>query len=204
MKAKFDQQAIDYQRIEKAIQFVGDNFYYQPELEEIARHIGMSEFHFQRLFKRWVGISPKRFLQYVTKEYAKQLLDRSENLLNVSFQSGLSGSGRLHDLFVTCEAMTPGESRAQGAGLNIDYAYHATPFGECLLALTQKGICGFYFIPAGRREYYLSVLHRTWPNARFFYNTEEKHVFPLDICHLANYYMVRIHVRMRTNSMSFK
>ncbi|TFG99442.1 MAG: methylated-DNA--[protein]-cysteine S-methyltransferase [Calditrichales bacterium] len=157
---------MDYERVEQAIRFVGDNFQIQPELEDIAQHIGMSEFHFQRLFKRWVGISPKRFLQFVTKENAKHLLQKSESLLSAAFDSGLSGPGRLHDLFVACEAVTPGEYRNRGAGLVIRYGYHLTPFGECLIALTNRGICGFYFINQGNRDHYFSVLSKTWPAAQ--------------------------------------
>lgn len=166
MKEKFSQEAMDYERIEQAIRYVGDNFRGQPELEDIAGHIGMSEFHFQRLFKRWVGISPKRFLQYVTKENAKHLLEKSESLLSTAYNSGLSGPGRLHDLFINCEAVTPGEYRNRGNGLAIQYGYHLTPFGECLIAVTSRGICGFYFINQGNRDHYFSVLRKTWPAAR--------------------------------------
>jgi AraC family transcriptional regulator of adaptative response/methylated-DNA-[protein]-cysteine methyltransferase len=172
MNEKFEQQALDFERIEKAILFVEQNFQNQPELEEIARHIGVSEYHFQRLFKRWVGISPKRFLQYITKEHAKQLLQKSENLLDVAFRTGLSGSGRLHDLFISCEAMTPGEYRDRGAGLRIEYAYHDTPFGECLIALTSHGICGFYFIHQRNRTHFYNVLKNTWQEAKLINNPD--------------------------------
>lgn len=175
MNEKFEQQALDFERIEQAILFVEQNFQNQPELEEIARHIGVSEYHFQRLFKRWVGISPKRFLQYITKEHAKQLLQKSENLLDVAFRAGLSGSGRLHDLFISCEAMTPGEYRDRGAGLRIEYAYHDTPFGECLIALTSHGICGFYFIHQGNRTHYYNVLKNTWQEADLINNPDVTH-----------------------------
>ena len=103
----------DYNRIEKAIKFIETNFSSQPDLKEIAAHIGLSEYHFQRLFSRWVGISPKRFLQFLTKEYAKHLLEDSVNLLDVTYEAGLSSPGRLHDLFVTCEAVTPGEYKSR-------------------------------------------------------------------------------------------
>jgi AraC family transcriptional regulator of adaptative response/methylated-DNA-[protein]-cysteine methyltransferase len=172
VKENYKQQAYDFERIEKAILFVEQNFQNQPELEEIARHIGVSEYHFQRLFKRWVGISPKRFLQYITKEHAKQLLQKSENLLDVAFRTGLSGSGRLHDLFISCEAMTPGEYRDRGAGLRIEYAYHDTPFGECLIALTSHGICGFYFIHQRNRTHFYNVLKNTWQEAKLINNPD--------------------------------
>ena len=171
MSGNFEQQALDFERIEKAIQFVESNYHQQPELETIAGHIGISEYHFQRLFKRWVGISPKRFLQFITKENAKKLLLKSENLLEVAFKTGLSGSGRLHDLFVNCEAMTPGEYREKGAGLQINFAYHMTPFGECLIGVTDRGICGIYFIHQGNREHYFRVLQKTWPQAELINNS---------------------------------
>ena len=175
MNEKFKQQALDFERIEKAILFVERNFQNQPELEDIARYIGVSEYHFQRLFKRWVGISPKRFLQFITKEHAKQLLQKSENLLDVAFRTGLSGSGRLHDLFISCEAMTPGEYRDRGAGLHIEYAYHNTPFGECLIAITPHGICGFYFIHQSNRTHFYDILKNTWQEADLINNPDATH-----------------------------
>ena len=118
----------DYLRIEQAILYLEKNAQNQPELSEIASAVGLSEYHFQRLFTRWAGISPKRFLQFVTRENAKELLDRSENLLDTTLQVGLSSLGRLHDLFVTTEAVTPGEYKSRGEGLTIRYGLHATPF----------------------------------------------------------------------------
>src|SRR5687768_768550 len=130
-----------YTLIERAIQFIEANVQRQPELEEIASSVGLSEFHFQRLFTRWTGISPKRFMQFLTKEQAKQLLARSENLLDTTHQVGLSSLGRLHDLFVTTEAVTPGEYKSAGEGLTIRYGIHPTPFGQCLIATTERGVC---------------------------------------------------------------
>ena len=161
----YSQAAIDYERIEKAITFLIDNFHSQPGLEEIAKKIHMSEYHFQRLFSRWVGISPKRFLQYLTKEHAKTLLEKSINLLDVTYEAGLTSPGRLHDLFVTCEAVTPGEYKAKGKGLNIAYGYHATPFGECLLATTDRGICSLNFVQNKNRQAALTGLKYRWKNA---------------------------------------
>ena len=137
----------DYTRIEQAIHFLEKNFRQQPDLKEIANNIGLSEYHFQRLFSRWAGISPKRFLQFLTVEHAKQLLAESKNLLDVTYESGLSSPGRLHDLFVNCEAMTPGEFKKQAEGLDIVYGFHPSPFGECLLSMTERGICGLDFVP---------------------------------------------------------
>jgi AraC family transcriptional regulator of adaptative response/methylated-DNA-[protein]-cysteine methyltransferase len=155
----------DYDRIEKAIKFIEKNLSSQPDLKEIAAHIGLSEYHFQRLFSRWVGISPKRFLQFLTKEYAKQLLEDSANLLDVTYEAGLSSPGRLHDLFVTCEAVTPGEYKSKGEGLTIKYGFHPSPFGECLLATTARGICGFFFLKNRDRKDPLSELRFFWKKA---------------------------------------
>ena len=135
-----------YRLIEHAIQYIEANVQNQPELAEIASAVGMSEYHFQRLFTRWAGISPKRFMQFLTKEHAKQLLDRSENLLEATHQTGLSSLGRLHDIFVSTEAVTPGEYKSRGAGVDIHYGIHLTPFGKCLIATTERGICNLSFI----------------------------------------------------------
>ena len=142
----FRQLREDYVLIEQAIDYLEHNAQRQPELSEIASAVGLSEFHFQRVFTRWAGISPKRFLQFVTKENAKQLLDRSENLLDTTYQVGLSSLGRLHDLFVTTEAVTPGQYKSRGSGLTIRYGLHPTPFGECLVGLTERGICHLGFV----------------------------------------------------------
>ncbi len=163
--ADFSQALVDYDRVETAIKFIENNFYSQPTLKEIAGRIHLSEYHFQRLFSRWVGISPKRFLQFLTKEYAKQLLEDSRNILDVTYEAGLSSPGRLHDLFVTCEAVTPGEYKSKGRGVLITYGFHPSPFGECLLASTERGICGLYFVKDANRKRVLSELEFSWKNA---------------------------------------
>ncbi|MGD8798558.1 MAG: bifunctional helix-turn-helix domain-containing protein/methylated-DNA--[protein]-cysteine S-methyltransferase [Desulfobacterales bacterium] len=168
----FSQAAIDYNRIEEAIEYLIDNFHAQPGLREIAARIHMSEYHFQRLFSRWVGISPKRFLQFLTKEHAKKLLEKSINLLDVTYEAGLTSPGRLHDLFVSCEAVTPGEYKAKGRGLEIAYGYHATPFGQCMLATTDRGICGLNFVQNEERSSALARLKSKWQNATLIENPE--------------------------------
>lgn len=140
------QEVIDYQRIERAIEFLRDRFHDQPDLATVARHVHLSEFHLQRLFSRWAGISPKRFVQCLTVEHAKQRLAESRPVLDAAFDAGLSGPGRLHDLFVTLEAVTPGEFKSRGPGLEIRYGFHPTPFGQCLLATTDRGICALQFV----------------------------------------------------------
>lgn len=155
----------DYPLIERAIQYLENNARRQPELGEVAAAVGLSEFHFQRLFTRWAGISPKRFLQFVTRENAKDLLDHSENLLEAAFQAGLSSLGRLHDLFVTTEAVTPGEYKSRGAGLTIRYGLHPTPFGKCLIGLTERGICHLSFVQTSEGAA-VDALAADWSQAR--------------------------------------
>jgi len=142
----FHQLSEDYRRIEQAIQYLEKHASGQPELNEIASAVGLSEYHFQRTFSRWAGISPKRFLQFITKEGAKDLLAQSENLLDTTYGVGLSSLGRLHDLFVTTEAVTPGEYKSGGAGLTIRYGLHDTPFGKALIGATERGICHLGFV----------------------------------------------------------
>lgn len=161
----------DYLRIEQAIQYLENHYKDQPSLEEVAANIGLSEYHFQRLFTRWAGVSPKRFLQFLTKEGAKELLDRSENLLDTTHQIGLSSLGRLHDLFVTTEAVTPGEYKSRGAGVTIRYGLHASPFGKCLIAVTERGICHFSFVQMSEGDA-IDHLVSEWKQARM---TEDYH-----------------------------
>ncbi len=172
MIADYDQLSTDYARIEQAILYLERNFRSQPALKDVAESIGLSEYHFQRLFTRWVGISPKRFLQYLTKEYALRLLEQSEDVLDTAYQSGLSGPGRLHDLLVKTEAVTPGEYKQRGAGLTIQYGFHPTPFGECLLAVTERGICHLAFVEDGDRAEALSALTRQWARAELVEDTQ--------------------------------
>ncbi len=135
----------DAARIERALDYLADRFPEQPSLGELAAEAGVSEHHFQRMFTRRVGVSPKKFLQHLTLEAAKQRLRDSASVLDAAYDAGLSGPGRLHDLFVTFEAMTPGEYKARGEGLVIRYGFHDSPFGECLLMVTDRGVCGLGF-----------------------------------------------------------
>ena len=155
----------DYSRIERSLLFLEKNFLRQPTLKEIADQAYLSEYHFQRIFTRWVGISPKRFLQFLTKEYAKNLLEASRNLLDVTYESGLSSPGRLHDLFINCEAATPGEFKNRGEGLTVVYGFHPTLFGTCLIGLTAKGICFFSFVMKEDKKRALAELKKRWNKA---------------------------------------
>lgn len=162
----YQQLSEDYQRIAQALDYLESNASRQPSLKETAAIVHLSEYHFQRMFTRWVGISPKRFLQYLTKERAKELLATSKDLLDTALQSGLSGPGRLHDLLLTCEAVTPGEYKRGGAGLEIIFGFQPTPFGECLLAQTSHGICNLMFTDKETRASTYRSLQQTWPEAR--------------------------------------
>jgi AraC family transcriptional regulator of adaptative response/methylated-DNA-[protein]-cysteine methyltransferase len=161
----FEQQSQDYYRIEQALNYLNNHTGQQPTLKEVADSLNLSEYHFQRMFTRWVGISPKRFLQYLTRERAKALLAQSHSLLDVALEAGLSGPGRLHDLFVATEAVTPGEYKSRGQGLQVTYGFHPSPFGECLVACTTRGLSNLIFVQDGNRAAALKTLQLAWPMA---------------------------------------
>ena len=137
--------SVDYARVEKAIRFLDENAGRQPELREVAEQVGMSEFHCQRLFRRWAGVSPKRFLQFITSKRAGELLTH-RSALDASYELGLSSPSRLHDLMVSVNAVTPGEMRSGGAGLEIRWGVHPAPFGDCLIGITDRGVCELTFL----------------------------------------------------------
>jgi AraC family transcriptional regulator of adaptative response/methylated-DNA-[protein]-cysteine methyltransferase len=155
----------DYHRIARAIAFMRQHHLNQPNLATVAQHIGLSEYHFQRLFTQWAGISPKRFLQYLTVEYAKSKITQTKSLLDLTLDVRLSSPGRLHDLFVNLEAMSPGEFKAGGAGLQIRYGIHDTPFGTSLIATTARGICNLYFLETTDEQTAAQRLRLAWENA---------------------------------------
>jgi AraC family transcriptional regulator of adaptative response/methylated-DNA-[protein]-cysteine methyltransferase len=160
----------DYERIEKAIGYINQHFRKQPDLDEVAKQVYLSPFHFQRLFKQWAGVTPKKFLQYISLEHAKQLLQQKQSLADVSFETGLSGTGRLHDLFISIEGMTPGEYKNEGENLQINYSFAETFFGDVLIASTSKGICHISF--AKNQEEELMVLRNQFPRALFIQKTD--------------------------------
>lgn len=160
------QEQTDFDRIAGAIGFIKNNFIEQPSLEEIAEHINMSPFHFQKMFTEWAGVSPKKFLQYITVSHAKKMLrHQQETLSAAAFNSGLSGTGRLHDLFIKIEAMTPGEYKNGGENLEINYSFADTHFGKILIASTHKGICNIVF--ADDETLALVKLKAEYPHAEF-------------------------------------
>jgi AraC family transcriptional regulator of adaptative response/methylated-DNA-[protein]-cysteine methyltransferase len=160
------QEHINFNRIAEAIGYLTCNFKEQPDLDEVAKRVHLSSFHFQRLFTEWAGVSPKKFLQFLTIEYAKSILrERQSNLLDTAFESGLSGTGRLHDLFIKIEGMTPGEYKNGGANLSINYSFAESPFGNLIVASTEKGICHMAF--ADDEEGAFLFLKQRFPNAAF-------------------------------------
>ena len=173
MKTNLNSLARDYDRVESAIHYLEAHVEDQPELEDVADHVGLSTTHFQRVFSRWAGISPKRFLQYLTLRYTREALRQSEqSLLETTFSSGLSSVSRLHDLYVHCEAMTPAEYRTAGRGLEVHYGVQPTPFGRCVIGLTERGLCGLQFVQADDERQAVDALKKNWSFATF--NEDDK------------------------------
>ncbi|MGZ3873085.1 MAG: methylated-DNA--[protein]-cysteine S-methyltransferase [Mucilaginibacter sp.] len=160
-----DQETTNYNRIEDAIGYIRKNFKNQPSLEETAENVYLSPFHFQRLFTDWAGVSPKKFLQYISLDHAKKMLANQASLFDTALETGLSGTSRLHDLFVNIEGMTPGEYKNGGAQLSINYSYAQTPFGNILVASTPKGICHISFADSEAEG--LIGLQAIFPNAAY-------------------------------------
>ncbi len=156
----------DFARIARAIRFIDANFRAQPRLATIAQSVRLSEFHFNRLFRRWAGITPRQYLAFVTASAARAALHGSGSVLDAAFSVGLSGAGRLHDLAVTLEAVTPGELKARGEGVTIRYGFSATPFGRALLGSTPRGVCWLSFVEPGADAAAVQALTAHWPQAR--------------------------------------
>ncbi|MFC1876471.1 bifunctional helix-turn-helix domain-containing protein/methylated-DNA--[protein]-cysteine S-methyltransferase [Thermodesulfobacteriota bacterium] len=171
----------DYYRIEKAIAYIKNNASQQPDLVDISASVHLSEYHFQRMFSRWAGISPKRFLQYITKEYAKKLLRSNRSVMDTAYDIGLSGGSRLHDLFVVCEAVTPGEYKRSGEGLQIFYGCHPTPFGYCLLGATERGVCYLEFQADGRKNPSIQCIQERWPRADIVLKPKKSHALVKEV-----------------------
>lgn len=164
--------ARDYECVRQNLEWLRENWREQPSLERLAEKNGLSPAHLQRLFMRWAGLSPKAFVQALTIDHARKLLRDSASVLETSYEVGLSGPGRLHDLFVTHEAMTPGRYKARGRGLAIRYGFHDCPFGRALLMMTQHGICGLAFADEGGEQAVLADMRSRWPDADYIEDTE--------------------------------
>jgi len=166
----------NFERIAMAIEYISNHFREQPDLDKVAEKVNLSPFHFQRLFTEWAGVSPKKFVQYMSISYAKEIL-RENTLLDVAYETGLSGSGRLHDLFISIEGMTPGEYKNGGENLLIRYSYDDSPFGKILIASTSKGIC--YMAFEINEDSALQELHSLFPNAGFIHQSDILHQIAL-------------------------
>ncbi len=158
-------QIKDYARIEQAIAYLDAHYREQPLLTDVARAVGLSEYHFQRLFRRWAGVSPKRFLQFLTVEHAKAAMREGQSVLHAALDAGLSGPGRLHDHFISLEAVTPGEFRRRGRELTIVYGVHPSAFGYCFIASTDRGLCWLEFLKSADDGEPIERLARTWSEA---------------------------------------
>ncbi|MDB5119716.1 MAG: methylated-DNA--protein-cysteine methyltransferase [Sphingobacteriales bacterium] len=157
---------LNYNRIANAIDYIKQNFKEQPNLDEVAEKVNLSPFHFQRLFSEWAGVSPKKFLQYISIEYAKEILKTKQaTLFDTAYETGLSGTGRLHDLFVKIEGMTPGEYKNGGENLAINYSFYECPFGDILVGSTTKGVC--YLAFSEDQQTSMNLLFNRFPNAHF-------------------------------------
>jgi AraC family transcriptional regulator of adaptative response/methylated-DNA-[protein]-cysteine methyltransferase len=163
-------QSPDYAQIRRAIAYLTETWVEQPSLDDLAAHLGLSPAHCQKLFKRWCGLSPKEFVQAITVDHARGLLEGSSSVLDAAYQVGLSGSSRLHDLFVSHEAMTPGDYKRRGEGLDMAYGFHPSPFGDALLIATERGVAGLAFVDEDKgqtRAQALADMAQRWPRARF-------------------------------------
>ena len=168
-----EQHHINYQRIEQAIQYLQQHFQTQPELDDVAERVHLSPFHFQRIFTEWAGISPKRFLQYLTTGYLKEKLLSSRSIEEAAAAAGLSSQSRAYDLFTTLEAVTPAEYKRRGSGIRIEYGFHETPFGQCLLGMTERGICWLSFISSDEDpRMAVEDMMACWHNSVFHENAE--------------------------------
>ncbi|HEX3387350.1 MAG TPA: methylated-DNA--[protein]-cysteine S-methyltransferase [Mucilaginibacter sp.] len=190
------QEKINYQRIADAINYIRLNFKEQPNLDEVAEKVHLSPFHFQRMFTDWAGISPKKFLQYLSVEYAKNILkEKQATLFDAAFETGLSGTGRLHDLFINIEGMTPAEYKNGGQALIINYSFAESPFGIILVGSTSKGIC--YLAFADDKEKAFMELQAQFPNARYYQmvdhiQQEAMFIFQKDWSKLSN---IKLHLK---------
>ena len=162
-----DEPHSDYERVRRIIAYISERWREQPSLEAIADHVGLSTTHVHHLFRRWAGLSPKAFLQAITLDNAKALLADSASVLDATYELGLSGPARLHDLFVTHEAMTPGDYKTGGSGLTMRFGFHPSPFGEALLIVTDRGLAGLGFVDDGDRQAALADMTRRWPKAEY-------------------------------------
>ena len=171
----------DFARIAKAIRYIDEHYREQPSLTTVARHTGLSEFHFNRLFRRWAGVTPKQYLAFVTGRYARSEIEGQASVLDAAYAVGLSGPSRLHDLIVTLDAVTPGELKSFGRGITLHYGFTATPFGEALLAASPRGLTHLAFVEAGELDNAVSEVRARWRNADLVRDDARAEAFAIQI-----------------------
>ena len=199
------EQEINYQRIEQAIQYLEKNFQRQPELDEVADQVHLSPFHFQRIFTEWAGISPKRFLQFLTVDFLKKKLTESKNLVEAAESAGLSGQSRVYDLFTTLEAVTPQEYKQKGSGIRIEYGIHETPFGVCLIGVTERGICWLSFIQTDEDSTLrIEEMKNHWNNSVFHQNQELTKAFTQKVFHPEHSSKDKLHLFVKGTNFQIK
>ncbi len=164
-------QDIDYLRVAEAIEYLTDNFKSQPDLTDVARQVHLSPSHFQRIFTKWAGVSPKKFMQYLSLDYLRNRIFDTQNLNQAADLVGFSTQSRVYDLFVSIEGVTPNEYKTFGQGLEIQYGFHQTPFGECFIAMTEKGICALSFVDETNKEQTFQTFMDKWQAAKLVLNT---------------------------------
>lgn len=167
-----NQDCIDYNKVAEAITFLSENFKEQPSLDLVAQKVHTSPQHFQRIFTKWAGVSPKKFTQYLTIQYLRNKIQDSKNLQNAAEMVGLSTQSRVYDLFTSIEAVTPQEFKSNGRGLDIFYGFHMTPFGECLIAVTERGICQLAFVDTDSKQVEFNRFVDTWRFAKRYHSTQ--------------------------------
>jgi AraC family transcriptional regulator of adaptative response/methylated-DNA-[protein]-cysteine methyltransferase len=199
------EQDFNYQRIESAIRYIEENFQHQPELDEVAEKVHLSPFHFQRIFTEWAGISPKRFLQFLTVDFLKEKIVDTKNLIDAAESAGLSSQSRVYDLFTTLEAVTPQEYKLKGSGIRIEYGFHETPFGVALIGITERGICWLSFLQTEedpRRE--LEKMKEHWHNSIFHQDQELTNGFVQTIFNQLPDSKKKLHVLVKGTNFQIK
>jgi AraC family transcriptional regulator, regulatory protein of adaptative response / methylated-DNA-[protein]-cysteine methyltransferase len=194
-----------YSVVERTIEYISSNCVAQPSLDDVAREVQLSTFYLQKIFKEWVGVSPKRFLQYLTKRHALEKISASSDLLSVSNSLGISHPSRLHDLMVTCEAMSPSEIKLAGKGLDIRFGLGESPFGQALIAWTSRGVCHFAFVNAALQKM-INELYANWPRALFVQNDVEAREWLTQIFQQNNLHkqQTRVHLLIKGSNFQMK
>jgi AraC family transcriptional regulator of adaptative response/methylated-DNA-[protein]-cysteine methyltransferase len=194
----------NYERIAEAITYIAEHVHEQPTLDQIADQVHISPHHFQRIFTAWAGVSPKRFLQFLTANYLKGKIKETSNLIEAAQIGGLSSQSRVHDLFTTVDAVTPQEYKSEGKGVTITYGFHQTPFGDCFIGVTERGICGLAFLEKDSQEMELNNFKLKWPSALIVRNEEITSKFVHQIFDHQGLHSPKIHLFLKGTNFQIK